>query len=553
MSQKKTTFKPLFRDAAGGGFTMFESEVIGNEIHRFNTKIPLGYDIKVGKIKTSNGYLTPKKQPKRQEMSILYGKSKNEGKANEVTPEEDAIRHLENERKKKIDTGFTEKEPDVVIVEGKTTKKAKGAPKSKKINARSLNPVKNPMLLHRYDKKELPDDKITVSVKYNGLRGLYKVETDNIVSRKGLPYHHLEHLLPVLKKIADLAEEDLIEKGYRPRDGTIKIIEAVDFEIDVPNEVCVLLQDKVSVIKSAESSIPDKNIDKVIARVFDLADRAIVPFKDRYLALKAAYTKLSKKEKEKVPLVACYQTDDDSNMINSLEEFNSLYSFCSFLADYEEKKFEREPVGPLSKGDLEKWRKQKKDITVADRIRLLHRWITDILKEEGTVLRTASGLYEANEARSSNVLKYKDFEDEEAVIVGAAEGKGAKSGSIIFQLRSLVNKSYYSSVFAEECGIDIPKARIMWKEWNKDNSSYYGKVVTVRMQERYDSGVPQFPGIVCFRSEKDCPYNKKQIEEVLKYHRENPPKKVARKKDSSRKTPKKNKGKKKVSEVEDDE
>lgn len=545
MSKKKTSFKPLFRDAAGGGFTMFECEVIGNEIHRFNTKLPVGYDLKTGKIKTTNGYLTPKKEPKRQEMAILYGKSKNEGKANRVTPEEDAIRHIESERKKKIDTGFTEKEPQITTVEAKVKGK-KAAAKSKKINARALNPIKNPMLLHRYDKKGLPDDEITVSVKYNGLRGLYKVDTHTIVSRKGLAYHHLEHLLPILKKIAELGEEYLEEIGYKPREGTNKIIEAVDFEIDVPNEVCVLLQDKVSVIKSAESSIPDKNIDKVIARVFDLADRAIVPFKDRYGALKAAYTKLDNEEKEKAPLVACYETKDDYSFVTSLEEFDTLYSFCSFLVDYEPKKYEREPVGPLSRKDLIKWRRQKKQIEVPDRIRLLHRWITDILKEEGTVLRTAKGLYEGNEARSINVLKYKDFEDEEAVIVGAAEGKGAKKGSIIFQLRSMVNKSFYSSVFAEECGIDIPAAKIMWKEWNKDNKTYYGKVVTVRMQERYDSGVPQFPGIVCFRTDKDCPYTKQQIDEVLKYHKEHPPKKTTRKKDSGRETPKKNKGKKKI-------
>lgn len=530
MSKKTTTFKPLFRDAAGGGFTMFECKVIGNEIHRFNTKLPVGYDLKVGKLKTTNGYLTPKKEPKRQEMAILYGKSKNEGKANEVTPEEDAIRHIEAERKKKIDTGFTEKQPELVIVEAKVKGKKAVGVKGKKINKRALNAIKNPMLLHRYDKKGLPDDNITVSVKYNGLRGLYKIETNNIVSRKGLPYHHLDHLLPILKKIGELVEEFLYEIGYRPREGTDKIVEAVDFEIDVPNEVCVLLQDKVSVIKSAASSIPDKNIGKVVARVFDLADRAIVPFSDRYSALKAAYTKLSEKERKVVPLVACYNTDNDSNMITSLEEFDSLYSFCSFLVDYEPKEYAREPLGPLSSDVVKKWRRGNKEITVQDRIRLLHRWVTDVMKEEGTVLRTASGLYEGNEARSINVLKYKDFEDEEAVIVGAVDGTGTKKGSIIFQLRSMVNKTFYSSVFAEECGIDIPKAKVMWKEWNKDNSSYYGKIVTVRMQERYDSGVPQFPGIVCFRDSKDCPYNKKQIEEVLKYHKDHPPKKVARKK-----------------------
>ena len=532
MGDKKTVFEPLFRDASGGGFTMFECQVVGNEIHRFNTKLPIGYDLKKGKIKTTNGYLTPKKQPKRQEMAILYGKSKNEDKTNRVTPEEDAIRWIENERKKKIDAGFSDKQPELAIVEAKVKgKKAVAKTKGTKINKRALNAVKNPMLLHRYDKKGLPNDDITLSVKFNGLRGLYKVDTNNIVSRKGLPYHHLDHLLPILKKIGELTEDYLIEMGYKPREGTSAIIEAVDFEIDVPNDVCILLQDKVSIIKSAESSIPDKNIHKVVARVFDIADRAIVPFKDRYGALKAAYSALSSSEKKKVPLVACYETKNDYDMITSLEEFDELYSFCSFLYDYESKVYEREPTGPLSKKDLKKWMTQKKEIQVADRIRLLHRWITDIQKEEGTVLRTYNGLYEGNEARSAQVLKYKDFEDEEAVIVGAAEVKGTKKGSIIFQLRSMVNKSFYSSVFAEECGIDIPRTKVMWKEWNNDNSSYYGKIVTVRMQERYDSGVPQFPGIVAFRDDKDCPYNKKQIDEVLKYHKEHPPKKVQRKKE----------------------
>src|ERR1700690_710143 len=117
MPKNRTTFKPLFRDAAGGGFTMFECEIIGNEIHRFNTKLPIGYDLAVGKLKTKNGHLTPKKEPKRQEMAILYGKTKNGEKTNKVTPEEDAIRWIENERKKKIDAGFTENIPDLIEIE----------------------------------------------------------------------------------------------------------------------------------------------------------------------------------------------------------------------------------------------------------------------------------------------------------------------------------------------------------------------------------------------------------------------------------------------------
>lgn len=526
MPKNKTVFKPLYRRAADGGYTKFEISIKGNEIYRFNTKLPVGYDEKKGTILTSEGEIKPKKYPIRQEMAILYGKSTNKGKTSEHTPEQNAHVKANSERKKKIDAGFTEDEP---IVEMRKKGKKKDG-----VNARALNKITMPMLLQRYDKVGLPkDDDVTVSIKWNGLHGLYKVEEEDIVSRKGLKYHHLDHLYKPLKVVGELAEKYLVKKGYQPRDASKFIAEGVDFEIDLDKEVCEFLQDKISVIKSAENSIPDENIGKVIARIFDIANRAVVPFKDRYAALLFAFKKiknslgtdkelLNKKEFKRIYLVYCIDTCDDYSFCNSLDEAGIKESFCEYLINYEPNPQPRDPSKPLSKEDLSKWLDNKKEIKPEDRIRLLHRWITDYLKEEGSVIRQKNGLYEGNDYHSKRVLKYKDFEDEEAVIVDAEQQKGSKGGALKFCLRSLVNKQYYPCCFAEEMDISVDKAKEMWKKWRKDKSQYYGKVVKVRMQDRYASGVPQHAGIVCFRDGADCPYSKKQIQEVLDYDLNNP-------------------------------
>src|SRR5574338_630090 len=536
MSHKETVFKPLYRRAANGGYTKFECSVKGNEVHRFNTKLPVGYDEEKKVIVTTEGPIVPKKLPKRQEMAIMYGKVTNKGKTCEGTPEQNALTLANAERKKKKDIGFTEDKP---IVE----KKEKGKKKDN-INARALNKINQPMLLQRYDKVGLPkDEDVTISIKWDGLHGLYKMEEEKIVSRKGLVYHHLDHLYKPLRILGELSEKYLTKKGYEPREDGNIIIECVDFEIDVEKDVCKLLQDKVSIIKSAEKSIPHKDISKVIARVFNLADRAIVQFKDRYAALVYSFKKikknigtnkeiLNKKQYKSIQLVVCIDTCDDASFCSSLKDNNIDVSFSEFLVNYEPNPQPRDPSTPLSKAQVDKWLDGKLDIKVEDRIRLVHRWITDYLEEEGSVIRLSDGLYEGNDYHSKRVLKYKDFEDEEAVIVDAEECKGNKKGALKFCLRSLVNKQYYACSFAEEMGISVKIAREMWTEWCKDESKYYGRVVKVRMQDRYDSGVPQMGGIVCFRDGKDCPYSQKQIDEILAYDKEHPrPKKGQKKKD----------------------
>jgi DNA ligase-1 len=110
---------------------------------------------------------------------------------------------------------------------------------------------------------------------------------------------------------------------------------------------------------------------------------------------------------------------------------------------------------------------------------------------EGVMIRTPSGSYK-QQGRSKDLQKYKKFMDEEFEVVGHHEGTGAHVGTPIFECKSNVNQSKIFSVTMQ--GTLESKRGMM-----ENVRNYYGKMLTVKYQEKSSEGIPRFPVGITFR------------------------------------------------------
>jgi len=110
---------------------------------------------------------------------------------------------------------------------------------------------------------------------------------------------------------------------------------------------------------------------------------------------------------------------------------------------------------------------------------------------EGVMIRTPTGSYK-QQGRSKDLQKYKKFMDEEFEVVGHHEGTGAHAGTPIFECKSNVNQSKIFSVTMQ--GTLESKRGMM-----ENVRNYYGKMLTVKYQEKSCEGIPRFPVGITFR------------------------------------------------------
>lgn len=102
---------------------------------------------------------------------------------------------------------------------------------------------------------------------------------------------------------------------------------------------------------------------------------------------------------------------------------------------------------------------------------------------EGTIIRNKKGKYVLKN-RSADLQKYKDFLDEEYIIVGGKEATGNDAGTVVFDCRTRDGK-----IFAVR-----PKgSRDVRRQWLTDLDKIVDKKLTVRYQELSEDGVPIFP------------------------------------------------------------
>lgn len=111
---------------------------------------------------------------------------------------------------------------------------------------------------------------------------------------------------------------------------------------------------------------------------------------------------------------------------------------------------------------------------------------------EGTIIRRDLGPYEGK--RSKQLLKYKDFTDEEFEITGAEEGTGGRAGTIGFFHMKMKN----GKVFKSNVKGDFDYLKDLWK----NHKAYIGKDATVKYfnltpeKEDGTGGLPRFPYVI---------------------------------------------------------
>lgn len=108
---------------------------------------------------------------------------------------------------------------------------------------------------------------------------------------------------------------------------------------------------------------------------------------------------------------------------------------------------------------------------------------------EGLILRNKQGLYKLN-ARSADLQKYKEFEDDEFEVTGFTEGEGLEKGLVIWICKTKENKAFN----VRPRGTHEERAELF-----KKAKSYVGQKLTVRFQELSEDGIPRFPVGITFR------------------------------------------------------
>ena len=108
---------------------------------------------------------------------------------------------------------------------------------------------------------------------------------------------------------------------------------------------------------------------------------------------------------------------------------------------------------------------------------------------EGAIIRNLNGLYQFG-FRSSDLLKLKDFKDEEFKVVGFKEGVGRFKGCVIWRC-----------ITKDKLEFDVvPRGALEQKAaWFKEAGKYVGEKLIVRYQRFTDEGKPFLPVGICFR------------------------------------------------------
>jgi ATP-dependent DNA ligase len=102
---------------------------------------------------------------------------------------------------------------------------------------------------------------------------------------------------------------------------------------------------------------------------------------------------------------------------------------------------------------------------------------------EGIMLRNYNSKYQLNK-RSKDLQKFKEFMEEEFIIVGYHEGQGDEAGMVIWDC-----KTKNGDTFA----VRPRGTREVKRELFKNGDKYIGKELTVIFQEYTEYGIPRFP------------------------------------------------------------
>jgi DNA ligase-1 len=107
---------------------------------------------------------------------------------------------------------------------------------------------------------------------------------------------------------------------------------------------------------------------------------------------------------------------------------------------------------------------------------------------EGLIVRNPDALYSGG--RSTEILKVKDFQDAEAVVVGYLPGKGKNLGMLGALLVELPDGTQF-------------KIGTGFSDAERRNPPPIGEVITFKYFGNHPSGIPRFPSYLRIRQDKD--------------------------------------------------
>lgn len=116
---------------------------------------------------------------------------------------------------------------------------------------------------------------------------------------------------------------------------------------------------------------------------------------------------------------------------------------------------------------------------------------------EGAILRLRHGQYLWG-YRSSELLKVKEFQDAEFVVVDAREGRGKMEGGVIWTCQG-EGKTFKTFECTMKVTMDERRKMYIYRDW------YIGRHLTVRYFDLTDDGIPRFPVGIVFRDGSDLP------------------------------------------------
>ncbi len=127
-------------------------------------------------------------------------------------------------------------------------------------------------------------------------------------------------------------------------------------------------------------------------------------------------------------------------------------------------------------------------ITVQDQTELqLELKRIEALDGEGLIVHNPEALYKAG--RSSEVLKVKNYQDDEATVVAHLTGKGRNTG----RLGALLVRLEDGTQFKIGSG---------FSDLERENPPEIGTLITFKFYNKYQSGIPKFPSFIRIRQDK---------------------------------------------------
>ncbi len=108
---------------------------------------------------------------------------------------------------------------------------------------------------------------------------------------------------------------------------------------------------------------------------------------------------------------------------------------------------------------------------------------------EGLMLRNIAGKYRVG-VRSTDLQKYKEFEDAEYKVVGFKEGDGLEKGCVVWLCQTAKGQQFA----VRPRGTHEERAALFL-----EGTKYVGKALSVRYQELTNDGIPRFPVGLAFR------------------------------------------------------